>query len=97
MIKLVTEEPDILESEYKRCFKYPYMACETLCSNNEKLIDGFLGTDKKKNFRELFKVFRKNEYDDETNSTLTGYISKIVEAMISNFPQKVKNAKFLIF
>lgn len=92
MYKLVTEEPDILENDYKRCFKYPFLACETLCSNNEALIKQFLDIGKEnegRRFTLLFNVLKIDEYDDEVNSTLTGYVSRIAESVIQKFPELV--------
>lgn len=95
MFELVTEEPDVLESDYKRCFKYPFMACETLCTANEQLSDKFLdvgGEHPGRRFREMFKVFNPGKYDEEANSTLTGFVSRITESILEHYPQKVDDS-----
>lgn len=89
MFDLITQEPDVLESDYKRCFKYPFMACETLCTQNDTLVDTFLDIGKENEgvrFKALFKVFDKDQYDEEVNSTLTGYVSRLIESLAENYP-----------
>lgn len=91
----MTEEPNILETDYNRCFKHPFMACEALCSHNEKLIKNFLGvggSGEGRRFVELFNVLKTGEFEDEINSTLMGYVSRVVESIILKFPDLVREA-----
>ena len=89
----VTEEPDVLENDYKRCFKYPFMACEALCFTQDCFIDQFLQMDdpdmQGSRLKKLFSVLKKDKYEDELNTTITGFVSKIVEKLAHSVPDKV--------
>lgn len=93
LLALTIEEPDVLENDYKRCFKYPYIACETLCFNTEDLMDRFMQVDKpeltQKRLKKLYSAFILHEDDEELNSTIVGFASKIIEKYVKSFPSKV--------
>jgi len=95
LVEFATVEPDILENDYKRCFKYPFMATEALCLKNETLTNSFLslksGDEDRRGKRllQIISVLRKGKFEDEINPTISGYVSRIVENLVHNFPEKI--------
>ena len=84
-------------TSYKEAYKYPFIAAEILSSKNKIIIDKLLSYNEEENFiLDLIKVLDNKEI---LNSTIPGYITKIISAHINEklFLENINKNKEIIF
>lgn len=84
IIDFITIVPDELDCDYKRCFKYPFIACELFGCENRELLNVFY-TENYKYLNRLFSVIHNKE---ELLSPFNGYFMRIVDILIKETTQE---------
>jgi len=86
ILVFMTEIPDELDNDYKRCYKYPFIACELFGCNNQEVTKIFYSnidktTSKNKYLDKLFSIIYQ---EGEIESLISGYFLRTVTILIQN-------------
>ena len=68
-------------TSYKEAYKYPFIATEILSSKNKLITDNILINNEEENY--LLKLIKILDNKDILNSTIPGYVAKIISAHIN--------------
>lgn len=71
-------------TNYKHAFKYPFIASEILCSNNEKIIKRLFNKEKDEKYPPILSLLELLDNHSLLNTTIPGYISKIIYSHMEN-------------
>ena len=82
---------------YKEAYKYPFIATEILSSKNKLIKEKILKENNNENY--ILKLIKVLDNKDILNTTIPGYINKIIIAHIDNnlFCDCISNNKETIF
>lgn len=85
IIDFIIVYPDELEHDYKRCFKYPFWACELLDCKNKDLLNLFYGVKQgstqpsnELSYKFIDKLFSIIHSDQEIDNTTCGYFLRVI-------------------
>ena len=82
IIDFITIVPDELDCDYKRCFKYPFIACELFGCDNKDVLKIFYT----ENYKYLDRLFSVIHSEEQLLSPFNGYFMRIVETLIKETP-----------
>ena len=87
VVEMVIKEPRFNDSP-ERCFRYPFVATEALCVDNEHIIKSLFEDPDCKLLHKLMSFVKVDE-DTQLNSTLCGYFNKILSFWIIKKPNEM--------
>lgn len=78
MVRLLVDPPPEGADE-KRVHKFPYMACEAICCENDHVLDALVSTRDGEMLRRIFSLLDK---EGDLDDRLTGYFEKVVFVLL---------------
>ena len=86
-------------TSYKEAYKYPFIVTEILSSKNKLIVGALLNYNKEENNNNILNLIKVLDNKEVLNSTLPGYINKIINSHIENdlLYENIRKNNIIIF